>query len=462
MNPKAKGCVIVGLVLLLILCGLVWGDESDLDVPEMHSVIGDSTNTRAEVTWFKHPTETVLGYRLYQSVDDNNWGPPIIMEDSLSREDTTVTIESLDNKQLYYFKLLAVDTTYQVPESDFSNTYCLRTTVGHSQVLIVDGFDRRSSWQTPGHPFAGWNGCSLDKLDISFEACCNEVVGNELSLNDYDAIIWILGDEGTTDETFDLREQELVKAYLEGGGQLFVTGSEIGYDLARGTSGDREFYNNYLKANYIGDDSNDYTVTGLAGTIFEGLSFSYGQTYEEDYPDYINAYGGSVVCLDYNATQHAGVQYSGVFGSGVFDGQLVYIAFPWETIGSETSRDQIMTEVMTFFEVGPDSIPPESIENLLAQLHAGSKSYGGNILLSWSEPYDSTGVHHYVIYRSESPTEIGDSLAITADTTYLDEYVYAIGNPYLHYYYTVKAVDYSGNKSEASNQVGEFDKVLDR
>ena len=57
---------------------------------------------------------------------------------------------------------------------------------------------------------------------------------------------------------------------------------------------------------------------------------------------------------------------------------------------------------------------------------------------------------------------MGSSLAVTTDTTYLDEYVYAIGNPDLHYYYTVTAVDLVGNKSEVSNQVGEFDKVLDR
>ena len=48
------------------------------------------------------------------------------------------------------------------------------------------------------------------------------------------------------------------------------------------------------------------------------------------------------------------------------------------------------------------------------------------------------------------------------ETNYLNEYIYAIGNPNLHFYYSVKAVDFSGNKSEPSNQVGEFDKVLDR
>jgi N-acetylmuramoyl-L-alanine amidase len=329
-----------------------------LQIPEIISVLAESTGTGAEVTWFRHPEETVLGYRLFQSLDNLNWGSAIIMEDSLAREDTTVTLSGLEPDQIYYYKLQAVDTTYLAPESDYSNTYCLRTTASWPQVLIVDGFDRRSSWQTPGHPFAGWNGRSLDKLGITFETCSNEAAGEILDLADYQAVIWILGDEGTTDETFDLREQELVKTYLENGGQLFVTGSEVGYDLDRGTSGDRDFYNNYLKADYVGDDSGDYTVTGLTGSIFEGLSFSYGQTYEEDYPDYINPYGGSTICLDYSSSKHAGVQYQGTFGSGTAEGRLVHMAFPWETIGSEGARDQIMSRTMGFFGY-PTGVPQE-------------------------------------------------------------------------------------------------------
>jgi len=325
-----------------------------LAIPEIISALTDSTGTAAEVTWFRHPEETILGYRFYQSLDNLNWGSAVIMEDSLARGDTVVTLSGLDPGQIHYFKLLAVDTTYLAPQSDYSNTYCLQTTTSRPEVLIVDGFDRRSSWQTPGHPFAGWNGRSLNKLAITFETCSNEAAGEILDLADYQTIIWILGDEGTTDETFDLREQEAVKAYLEGGGQLLVSGSEIGYDLDRGTSGDQDFYNNYLKADYVGDDAGDYTVTGLAGSIFEGLSFSYGQTYVEDYPDYINPYGGSTVCLDYSTSKHAGVQYEGLFGSGTVSGKLVHMAFPWETIGSEGARDQIISGAMGFFGYSTD------------------------------------------------------------------------------------------------------------
>jgi N-acetylmuramoyl-L-alanine amidase len=320
-----------------------------LDVPVLHSVLNDSSGTQAVIQWLKHPEVTLIGYRLYQSIDAVNWGSPILYEDSLTAEDTTVTIGELEPEQIYYFKMVAIDTTFENPESDFSNVYCLRTTPTRPPVLIVDGFDRRSSWLSPGHPFAGYNGRALNKLDILFETCANEAAGVEVGLEDYDALIWILGDEGTADESFDIREQGIVQSYLEGGGKLFVTGSEIGYDLSRGTTGDQAFYRDYLKANYVDDDANDYTVTGVAGTIFEGLSFSYGQTYEEDYPDYINAYGGSIVNLKYSATMNAGVEYQGTFGSGAEEGKLVHMGFPWETIGSEGARDQIMSRVMNFF-----------------------------------------------------------------------------------------------------------------
>jgi hypothetical protein len=58
----------------------------------------------------------------------------------------------------------------------------------------------------------------------------------------------------------------------------------------------------------------------------------------------------------------------------------------------------------------------------------------------------------------DGPQEAGDSLAGTADTTHLDPG--AAGDVLTNYYYIVKAVDWADNKSDASNQVGEFDRSL--
>jgi len=93
--------------------------------------------------------------------------------------------------------------------------------------------------------------------------------------------------------------------------------------------------------------------------------------------------------------------------------------------------------------------PPQAIDDLTCELEKD------NIILKWSEPYADKGVASYVIYRSSAVGAAGDSLAGTSDTTYTD--VGAAGDVGWHYFYLVKAVDISGQKSVESNQVGEFD-----
>jgi hypothetical protein len=106
-------------------------------------------------------------------------------------------------------------------------------------------------------------------------------------------------------------------------------------------------------------------------------------------------------------------------------------------------------------------LPPPRIQDLIAHLDSGvPKSLWGHIRLSWTEPDYDMGIAHYVIYRSNTGYQLGDSLAMTANATYLDYGV--VGNLYMQNFYTDKAVDWAGNKSAASNQVGEFDRLLER
>lgn len=106
-------------------------------------------------------------------------------------------------------------------------------------------------------------------------------------------------------------------------------------------------------------------------------------------------------------------------------------------------------------------LPPPFSEDLIAQLDGGvPKSLWGHIQLSWTEPNYEMGIAHHVIYRSNVPYQLGDSLAMTPNTTYLDYGV--VGNLYMQNFYTIKAVDWAGNKSSASNQAGEYDRLLER
>jgi hypothetical protein len=103
-----------------------------------------------------------------------------------------------------------------------------------------------------------------------------------------------------------------------------------------------------------------------------------------------------------------------------------------------------------------DTTPPEAVENL-----AAAKA-GGDIFLEWTPVIQDTSgspesTSHYVVYRSTDAAVVpGDSIAGTADTTYLD--AGAAGSVANNYFYIVRAVDSAGNKSENSGQVGEFDK----
>jgi len=196
----------------------------------------------------------------------------------------------------------------------------------------------------------------LAELNVPFETCANEAVTrDEIVLDDYNAVIWLLGDESTVDETFSTMEQSYVSDYLGNGGQLFVSGSELGWDLDnRGSAADKSFYNQYLKASYEADDSNSYTVYGISGSIFEGLEFQYDNgshnVYAEDWPDGISATGGGQTALEYQGTSYAAaVQYSGAFGDGSESGKLVYLAFPVETIYDHTQLKDFLAQVVAYF-----------------------------------------------------------------------------------------------------------------
>jgi fibronectin type 3 domain-containing protein len=95
---------------------------------------------------------------------------------------------------------------------------------------------------------------------------------------------------------------------------------------------------------------------------------------------------------------------------------------------------------------------PEPVDDLTADL------LQEDIVLLWTEPASEGGVDRYVVYRSDDPAVEGDSLAGTGGQAYTD--AGAAGNAGVNYYYSVKAVNGGGLKSEHSNRVGEFDRQL--
>lgn len=313
------------------------------------------TNTASPLArWQTNNEADLRGYRLYSSTDNNVWR---LAQDETILAKPSATANLSDINLETYFRLTAVDTVTPPNESAHSDVYGFAPAARTERILIVDGFDRfggSGSWAQPWHSFVFTHGRALAPNGFAFESCANEqIISGAINLQDYDAVFWLLGDESTTDETFNNTEQTRVRAYLQNGGRLFISGSEIAWDLdtgARGSASDEVFLRDYLKTDYVSDDANSFNVSGVSNSIFSGLNFSYGSSpYPEDFPDAINAVNGGVVCLRYANGQNAGVQFEGVFPSGTRAGKLVYLSFPFETISFALPRQAVLQRVLQFF-----------------------------------------------------------------------------------------------------------------
>jgi hypothetical protein len=304
--------------------------------------------------WLANAELDLFGYRLYSSQNNSTW-TPTLLESQLTKTTTQADLNAFTGE--WYFRLTAVDTVSPPNESANSDVYGFATSARRERLLIVDGFDRfggLGSWQQPWHWFVFSHGQALAANGFAFETCANDaVISGAVNLQNYQAVFWLLGDESTANETFNSIEQAKVKAYLQNGGNLFVSGSEVAWDLdtqAQGSATDEAFLRDYLKADYVDDDANNFSVSGVTGSIFAGMNFTYGSApYPEDYPDAINAVGSAAVCLRYGNGLNASVQFAGLFPGGNRDGKLVYLGFPFETISTAPARQEVMRRVLAFF-----------------------------------------------------------------------------------------------------------------
>jgi len=322
----------------------------------------DPNNNDIEIAWYPSLEGDIAGYRLYASDDGLLWNQPIVDETTLDRGTHSFTFTYNGTSTTQYFRVVAVDTNTFIDETGNEEPFLSRPSdaygVGISSpddILIVDNFDRRASWTLPYHPFVASHGEALNSHDCGFDSCTETAVQNgDIDLTDYDVVIYFCGDDSRDDESIAAADQQRLLTYLEGGGKLFITGSELGYDFAATTATELARYNNLFRAIYAGDLSGSNQIIGVPGTIFDGLTFTYGtmngpNLYIEDYPDYLQTFGGSESALIYSNLRIAGISYTGTYGASTATAQLVYLGFPFETIITPQHRAAMMGKVLTYF-----------------------------------------------------------------------------------------------------------------
>ncbi len=286
----------------------------------------------------------------------------LAFNDSVNSVATTVTFEGLNSGQNYFFRVCAINDAGAGPV-----TGVLAATAGlsDSTVLIVDGFDRTSGTSNPRN-YIRRHADAFEDLGISFVSASNEAVqSGAVLLEDYPIVNWFLGDESTADDTFNPAEQSKVKSYLQHGGNLLVSGAEVGWDLvSQGNDSDNTFYRDYLKASYVSDAPNNnkstyYTAGGMASTPFASAGMfdfddgNYG-TFDVDWPDAIKGATGGQLGFSFDGVNTssggAGIYYSGTFGSSQQASRLVYLSVPVETVYPLEKRVDLLQSIMDFFD----------------------------------------------------------------------------------------------------------------
>ncbi|MGH1362449.1 MAG: N-acetylmuramoyl-L-alanine amidase [Calditrichia bacterium] len=355
-----------GLPTRLVLDAFRLVKVDRLDSPTIPTLklvqLTDEVNRTITVNWYPNTEGDIAGYRLYASEDGRSWTTPIADETQITGDMSSYDYTFAENTPVVYFRMVAVDTNkVENPNggidpllSPFSDIYGVGIT-RITNILVVDNFDRQASWSSKQHPFVRSHGEALVPNNHGFDAASETAVQNgDINLSEYEIVMYICGDDSRTDESLAAADQFRLLDYVRGGGKLFISGSEIGYDIDASPSAEQARYATLLKASYQGDLSGSNRVIGQTSSEFEGLDFRYGEVsandnYIEDYPDYLQAAGGGESILFYGNLRVAGVRFTGIYPNGTDVAQMLYLGFPFETTNLGADRTALMQRILTYF-----------------------------------------------------------------------------------------------------------------
>ncbi len=298
-------------------------------------------------------------WRVYTSADGRSW-------DNGTDVSTREYVVPGDPGEAVYVRVTATNTGGESFPTEVMGAR--RMPADLPPVLVVAAFDRldvnllpweydvpalgdlkRMNIQSRTNPFdgVGRHGRAIVSAGWYFDAIADERLP-DVDLSKYRAVVWITGEESTFDESFSTAQQATLRAYVEGGGTMWVSGAEILWDLDYlGTSDDQAFAADILGAGMEEDDADVYTAVGTG--ILDGLTMNFdeasGAQYDVEWPDVLSS--SREVIATYTSGGAAAV-----LGDGV-----AMFGFPVETIGDEDVRASVAGAVLA--ALVPDWEPPD-------------------------------------------------------------------------------------------------------
>lgn len=299
----------------------------------------------------------ILGFNIYRA--ENSGGPYTKVNSSLITTNT-YTDTGVTNGITYYYVVTAV---YTGCESIYSNE--VSGTPIYCDILLVydDAFDQgfntyyEDALTANGYSYYCWNVLLEGSPDLSV-------------LNAYSVVIWALPASYAPSDS----DQATLMSYLDDGGNLFITGQDIGWSIYeyQGHSSSI-FYENYLHATYVQDSVDLWNLTGTPGDpISDGvtLTISGGDGADnQSWPSEIDPIGPAVTIFTYSGasssrpTQPASIPEkphtlplapissgSGAIRVDTATYKVVYFAFGFEGINNPTDRNTVMGNVINWLK----------------------------------------------------------------------------------------------------------------
>ena len=317
------------------------------------------TTTVADFSLTPLPTGTLRG-----RVTDVDSGAPVTATVSVAgAEGTPTPLET--TASAYTFTLPAGTYTVRARSLGYRTvTATVAVTVGQvtvadlalpaaPSILLIDS----GPWYQGSQ--AGYFRQALDDLAYTYDEWPIRLLPDDVpvasELAPYDVVVW----SAPLDAPGYIGAQSAITGYLSTGGRLLLSGQDVGY-LDGGGLGYSSYYHDYLKVFFVRDSAEVWTLQGVPGDLFAGLTITIagaGGADNQAFPDEIAVADSDAVApvLAYEIPRSApGVPTrndneggcGGVRIGTCLAYRAVYLSFGFEAINERASRREVMRRAL--------------------------------------------------------------------------------------------------------------------
>lgn len=314
------------------------------------------------------PVDDATGYRVYVSNDGVN------MVDTVTISSNEGTLSGLDGYTKYYFRISAIN---QWGESEKSEWIAASYGDLGPSILMVNAVNRNYD-----HDYLVRHAKAIPEgWTSTLGSCTNTFIESDALSYSYTILDYVVGNEDRRNYTLTTTEVAHISDFLQNGGNLFISGMEIAYDIhEKGDSTKKAFCEDFLKAECINDKPNDMSSTyyetkmyGLDTSItFQFDDGSHG-SYNVSDPDGILPVNGGYQAAYFTgfdkAVSGSGVAFSGTFPGGSSPGRVYFMSVPFEAIVGDSVRSAVMGVILDFLTqcgVGVDPVDIPQTTELMA------------------------------------------------------------------------------------------------